>query len=99
ARIDCDAAWTFAVAIMVLEQTGGNLISVIDRIISGARARAQYKTRLRALTSEGRTSALILGILPLLFFMVADIFDPNYWKTLFGTSTGHIVLVIVLAMW
>jgi tight adherence protein B len=94
-----ESAQTFAVAILVLEQTGGNLISVIDRIISGARARTQYKARLRALTSEGRYSAMILACLPLAFFTIAGILDPNYWKTMFGTHAGHWVLGIVLSMW
>lgn len=95
----CDAAQTFAVAIVVLEQTGGNLISVIDRIISGARARTQYKARLRALTSEGRASAMILSMLPLGFFIIAGTLDPNYWHTLFTTGPGHVVLGLVLSLW
>jgi tight adherence protein B len=95
----CEAAQTFAVAILVLEQTGGNLIAVIERIIGGARARTQYKARLRALTSEGRASATILGLLPLGFFLIAGITDPHYWPTLLGTSAGNKVLALVVVMW
>jgi tight adherence protein B len=94
-----ESAQTFAVAILVLEQTGGNLISVIDRIIGGARARTQYKARLRALTSEGRYSAMILGCLPLAFLIIAGTLDPNYWHTLLSSSGGHWVLGLVLGLW
>jgi tight adherence protein B len=96
---ECESAQTFAVAILVLEQTGGNLIQVIERIIEGARARTQYKARLRALTAEGRWSAIILGSMPLAFFLIAGILDPTYWPTLFHDHMGHIILITVLTMW
>jgi len=96
---ECEAAQTFAVAILVLEQTGGNLISVIERIIENARMRTQYKARLRALTAEGRWSAMILGLMPLAFFLVAGLLDPNYWTTLFGDPAGHVTLGIALTLW
>jgi tight adherence protein B len=96
---ECEAAQTFAVAILVLEQTGGNLISVIERIIDNARARTQYKAKLRALTAEGRWSAIILGMLPLIFSIIAGVIDPNYWPTLLGEPAGHVVLAMVLSLW
>src|SRR5262249_12921965 len=45
---ESESVHTFMTAVLVLQQTGGNLISVIDRIIENARARQQYRAKLRA---------------------------------------------------
>ena len=42
----CAAVETFVVAVAVLQETGGNLIQVIDRIVENARARAGYQAML-----------------------------------------------------
>jgi tight adherence protein B len=94
----CDSAQTLAVAVAVLEQTGGNLISVLERIIDSARARTQYKARLRALTAQGRMSAWVLGCMPLAFAFIAVFLDPNYASTL-ATRQGLVVVFMVICLW
>jgi tight adherence protein B len=97
--VRCEAAHTLCVAVRVLEQTGGNLIAVIDNIIDAARARTQYEAKLRALTAEGRMSAMILGAMPPGFFLIVGFIDPTYWPTLFGSVTGLMVLGLATGMW
>jgi len=94
-----EAVQTFVVAVLVLQQTGGNLIAVIDRIIENARSRAQYRAKLRALTSEGRSSAKMLGLMPLVFGVMAALVDPTYAATLITTPGGNLVLIAALALW
>lgn len=86
-----DTAQTFAVAVLVLEQTGGNLINVLDRIVDNARMRTQYKAKLRALTTQGRWSAWILCGMPFVFGILAAYLDPNYLPALME-SKGIILL-------
>ncbi|MSP16446.1 MAG: hypothetical protein EXR73_07535 [Myxococcales bacterium] len=90
---------TFIVAVLVLQQTGGNLIAVIDRIVENARARAQYQARLRALTSEGRSSARMLAAVPGVFFIMGALVDPTYAKTFFADSAGKMLFGIILLLW
>lgn len=94
-----EAVHTFVVAVLVLQQTGGNLIAVIERIVENARARAQYHAKLRALTSEGRSSAKMLALLPGAFAILAAMADPSYAKTLLGDPTGNILLAVTLGLW
>jgi tight adherence protein B len=94
-----ESVHTFMTAVLVLQQTGGNLIAVIDRIVENARERAQYRAKLRALTAEGRASARMLAIMPLIFAVLAASVDPTYVNTLFFTSGGRIVFVIALGLW
>lgn len=90
---------TFTTAVLVLQQTGGNLIQVIERIVENARARQQYYAKLRALTSEGRMSAKMLALMPLAFGAIAITIDPGYLRTLFTTSGGNMVLLLTAALW
>jgi tight adherence protein B len=74
----CSAANVLATAVAVLEQTGGNLIYVMDRIVNSARARTQYRAKLRAMTSQGRVSAYIVCAMPFLFGIMVSFLDPKY---------------------
>lgn len=94
-----EAVHTFVVAVLVLQQTGGNLIAVIERIVENARARAQYHAKLRALTSEGRSSAKMLGLLPGAFLVLAALADPTYLHTLLRTGAGNMILILTGALW
>lgn len=96
---DSESVHTFMTAVLVLQQTGGNLISVIERIVENARARSQYRAKLRALTAEGRASAKMLAALPPAFALLAAIVDPNYGESLLTTSQGHVVLLITVVLW
>jgi tight adherence protein B len=95
----CAAVETFVVAVAVLQETGGNLIGVIDRIVENARARSGYQTRLRALTAEGRQSARLLAFLPGAFFLLAMASDPSYARTLIGDPGGRTILFVALGLW
>lgn len=94
-----EAINTFVVAVLVLQETGGNLIAVIDRIVENARARASYQARLRALTSEGRQSAKLLALLPGAFAVLAMMSDPNYVDMLFYDSGGRVVTLVAAILW
>lgn len=94
----CAAVETFAVAVLVLQETGGNLINVLERIVESARARASYRARLRALTSEGRQSAKLLAALPAVFAGLAISVDPTYLETM-RTPGGLTIAAIAVGMW
>lgn len=95
----CEAVKTFVVAVLVLQETGGNLISVIDRIVENARARSAYLGRLRALTAEGRSSAKLLACLPGAFAILAAATDPTYADFLLYDPAGRMVAGIALGLW
>jgi tight adherence protein B len=99
-RLDTSRALrTFVEAVVVLKQTGGNLVEVMEQIISTLRAQAAYEARYRALTAEGRTSGLILGALPLLILAAVLLVQPGYLGSLFSSSSGRIVLAVAFLLW
>lgn len=95
----CRALRTFVVAVLVLQQTGGNLIEIIERIIETLRMQSQYERKLGAMTAEGKSSARMLAGLPLAFIFLAYLADPNYIGLLFTDDLGQKLLVVSLALW
>jgi tight adherence protein B len=62
------------------------------------RARNRLKGEIRALTAEGRISAIVLGLLP--FAMAGFLFttNPDYIGTLFTTTFGYIAIGVGLIL-
>ncbi len=95
----CRAMRTFVVAVLVLQQTGGNLIEVIGRIIETLRMQTQYERKLAAMTAEGKSSARMLGGLPVAFTFLAWIADPDYIGVLFTDPLGNKILFVATTLW
>ena len=95
----CRALRTFVVAVLVLQQTGGNLVEVIERIIETLRMQSQYERKLAAMTAEGKSSARMLSGLPVAFILLAYAADPGYIGLLFTDSAGRWMLAVAVLLW
>lgn len=67
------------VAITIQARTGGNLGEILSNLSSILRARFKMRRRVRALSAEGRFSALALSVLPFLVFGALTIFAPEFY--------------------
>ena len=82
----------FATAIALQAQTGGGLTEVLENLADVIRKRVALQSRGRALSSEARTSALVLAVLPLATGGMIGVLEPSYMAVLFQTPTGHSLL-------
>lgn len=85
---------TFVVAVLVLRQTGGNLVEVIESIIDTMRQASAYQQKLQSMTAEGRSSALILGLLPPAFALLSFVADPQYARKLYTDPMGQMLVTL-----
>jgi tight adherence protein B len=61
----------FVLALMVQQQTGGNLAEMLEKLATVVRQRFQLQAKVRALTAEGRMqAAILLGLVPFMFFVL-----------------------------
>ena len=90
---------TFVVSVLVLRQTGGNLIEVLDSIIDTMRSQSQYERKLSAMTAEGRSSSRMLALLPPAFAGLSYLADPGYIGRLTTDPLGRILLGISVTLW
>jgi len=97
-RMDSDdLRWT-VLAIRIQQGVGGNLAEVLTTIVSTIRERAFLRRQVRALSAEGRLSAYILVILPILVGVWLFISSPQYMRLLYTTSLGQLMLAIAVVL-
>ena len=82
----------FATVISLQAQTGGALTATLDNLAELIRKRVALQERGRAMSSEARTSSLILAGLPFAIGGLLWMVNPAYMSVLFTTSTGHKIL-------
>lgn len=91
----------FATTLTLQNQTGGNLSDTLDSLADVIRKRAALKAKGRALTSEARSSSMVLAVLPVLTGLLLWIVNPKYIGVLFTDPAGKSLLglaVILLAV-
>jgi tight adherence protein B len=89
----------FAVSTMIQKETGGNLAEILGNIARTIRGRYAFYGKLRALTGEGRASAVVLGSLPFVAAIAMLLLNPGYMQPLFTTPGGHALLAYAIASW
>ena len=74
----------FSVSISVQAETGGNLAEILEGLATVVRGRSMLGKRVRALSSEGRASALLLSALPVLLVAFVMLTQPGYYTDKFS---------------
>jgi len=82
----------FAAALPLQAQTGGGLTETLELLAEVIRKRVALKARGYALSSEARTSSMVLGALPIATGAMIAVLNPDYMSVLFTDHTGNIIL-------
>ena len=78
-RWDLDDMRMFVVSLSVQNETGGNLAEILENLSRVIRERQSMMLKVRALSSEGRMTAVILTGLPVLTFVVLFLINPMFF--------------------
>lgn len=73
----------FVLALLVQQQTGGNLAELLDKLSNVPRERYRIRGVVQTLTAEGRMQAMILMALPPVIFLMMMVLNPTYAMQLF----------------
>jgi tight adherence protein B len=79
ARVGHEDLLFFVVAVNVQNQTGGNLAEVLSRLSRLLRNRSKLRLKIRALSAEGRVSAVVLSLMPFILFGGIGLISPSYF--------------------
>ena len=60
------------------------------------RRREQLKLKIKAMASEARASAMIIGSLPFIVFLVLYVVDPHYVMPLVTDPREHLIVAVGL---
>lgn len=93
-RIPSVSVMAFTTTVLLQRETGGNLSETLTKISLIIRKRFAFKRTIKTLTAEGRMSAWVLGLMPVILFIVFYIMDPSYAGLLITDPTGREVLMV-----
>jgi tight adherence protein B len=80
-------------AILIQRQVGGNLATVLDKIVETIRGRTKIQRQISTLTAQGRLSGIVVGLLPIILGTALYFIQPSYIGALFHHPIGLIMLV------
>lgn len=82
----------FAISLVVQQETGGNLSEILQNLATMLRRRQQMRLKIKAMSSEARASAMIIGSLPFVTGTVIYWVNPDYITKLFTDPRGWLML-------
>jgi tight adherence protein B len=88
----------FVVAVLVQREAGGNLTEVLDNLSKLIRERLKFHARIKVLTTEGRMSAWVLGLLPFALALLLNFANHDFIAILWTDPAGIKITQIVLGM-
>jgi tight adherence protein B len=91
-RLDTPEFKFFVVSLSIQRETGGNLAETLGNLADILRRRRQMRLKIKAMSSEARASAYILGSLPFVVFAAIMMINPGYAFQLFEDPRGHVLL-------
>lgn len=88
----------FAIVLMIQAKAGGNLSEALGNLSTVIRSRKMMREKVKALSSEAKASAFIIGALPFAVGFMVFMTTPEYILELFRTETGHVILAMAAGL-
>jgi tight adherence protein B len=88
ARIPLTDLRYFVLAVLIQRESGGNLAELLGNVSRLTRARLKLHAQVRVLSAEGRMSAWILGLLPLVMLAIMSVTNRQYVSVLWTDPAG-----------
>ncbi len=92
ARIPLTDLRYLVIAVLVQRESGGNLAEILNSISRIIRERLKLLGQVRVLSAEGKMSAWVLGLLPLVVMLVTALINPGYVSLLWTDPAGVMLL-------
>jgi tight adherence protein B len=74
----------FCITLAIQRETGGNLAETLSNLADVLRKRSQMKLKIKAMSSESKASAMIVGALPFIVFGLISFINPAYIGAFFS---------------
>lgn len=86
----------FVSAVLTQSRTGGTLHEVLEGLAETIRERATLKGQVRALTANGRMTAVVLTLMPAFIAAVMLYINPDYLRLLFEHPMGKTLVTMAV---
>jgi tight adherence protein B len=97
-RVPSVTMMSFVTAVLLQRETGGNLAEILEQISRVVRGRFKFFRKVRTLSAEGRMSAWVLALVPLILFGAISLTQPKYLPILVEDPLGRKLIVGALGL-
>jgi len=97
-RVGVEDVNLLAISLSVQAGTGGNLVEILQNLSKTLRDRSMLKAKVRAISSEGRITAIFMSVYPFLLYAMIKALSPTYFDPVWDSGHGPAVVSILLAI-
>jgi tight adherence protein B len=91
-RMPLPEANFFAIVISIQQKSGGNLSEALSNLSKVLRDRKKMKGKIKAMSTEAKASAAIIGALPVAVMSIVYVTSPDYITLLWTERLGQLML-------
>ena len=92
-HIDIKEFHYFCIITQVQQKTGGNIAILLSNLATGLRKKITIEKKIRSLSSEPITSAIVIGSLPFIVISIIWLLNPNYLTPLIHQKLGQLIIL------
>lgn len=85
-------------AMRIAAETGGQLAETLERASQTLRTKLAMEGKIRALTSQGKLQAVVVGALPMVLMYALNRLEPAAMNLMFTTTTGYATLAVIFLL-
>ncbi len=91
-RVPLQEVGFLAIVVAIQNRTGGSLTEALGNLSTVLRGRRQLQAKVKAMSAEAKTSAGIIGALPIVVAGIVHLTSPDYLSVLYQTDMGLMVM-------
>lgn len=88
----------FCTSFIIQRETGGSLTQILEGLADTIKKRFHFQRQIKTFSAEARTSAMVIGLLPLLFVLITYIFNPEYITRLTDNPMGKLIILAAFVL-
>lgn len=94
-RVGADDLNLLAIALSVQAGTGGNLVEILQNLSKTLRDRTMLKAKVKAISAEGRITAIFMSVYPFLLYAMIKALAPTYFDPVWASGHGTTIVAVL----
>ncbi|HXV30350.1 MAG TPA: type II secretion system F family protein, partial [Sinorhizobium sp.] len=97
-RVGVEDLNLLAISLSVQAGTGGNLVEILQNLSKTLRDRFMLKAKVKAISAEGRFTAVFMSLYPFLLYGMIKALSPTYFDPVWNSGYGPIIVTCLLVV-
>jgi tight adherence protein B len=93
-RVGFEGLKLLSVSLSIQAKTGGNLTEILANLAKVLRERRKLRMKIRSLSAEGRMSAIMISLFPIVMFGILALIAPSYYGDVWDNPLIFPVFII-----